>query len=212
MGKEVSKVNGESARIRLETEDSKTRLAREKAEKQRIIEQNAALQKQANEQSTKLQKLTKEIELLEANNAKQAKQSEEADKKRIEMEKAKAKEAQEEPADKRVENAPQSNATNLKIDDVKNSTEGKIAESIKGEEKAEGNIKKTEGQADEKKEVEKEQDKAQPEKEDNREGEAANNAESEDEEEVLEDTTDMFEQSSSFVSSLSTNQNESSFT
>merc|ERR1712212_468930 len=33
--KEVSKVNGESARIRMETEDSKTRLAQEKAEKQR---------------------------------------------------------------------------------------------------------------------------------------------------------------------------------
>merc|ERR1712083_185079 len=158
-----------------------------------IIEQNAALQKQTNEQSTKLQKLTKEIELLEANNAQLAKQSEEADKKRIEMEKAKAKEAQEEEADKKVDNTQQSNSTNLRTEDVKNSTEVKIAESSKGEEKAEETILKPEEQPGEKKEVDKEEDKAQPEKEVDREVEAADEEESVDKEEVTADTTtDMF--------------------
>jgi len=86
--REIEKVSGENNQIRADTDDSKKLLAKEKEEKLSIIAQNGQLQKQANDQNIKLQSLLKEVKNLEAFNVKLARESEEANRKKIALEQA----------------------------------------------------------------------------------------------------------------------------
>lgn len=86
--REIEKVMGENNEIRADTDDCKKLLEKEKEEKLSIIAQNGRLQKQANDQNTKLQSLLKEVKNLEADNVQLARESEEAKRKKIALEQA----------------------------------------------------------------------------------------------------------------------------